>query len=159
MEDLLEAFGIIDAHPNLADFEGPKSADLIAMAEAALGLSLPPTFRRFLLTLGAGNFGYAEFYGVLHSDFTNSSVPDCVWLTVRERHEYGLPGALDHVYDVGDGSSYFLDTAQRGSDGESPVVEIALGMPAGGQGHKIVASDFGELLLSIVREVVSSEVR
>lgn len=43
-------------------FAGPREASLVAAAEVALGVALPPTYRRFVTELGAGNAGSREFY-------------------------------------------------------------------------------------------------
>jgi hypothetical protein len=50
-------------------FAGSKADDLIQKAEKALGLYLPPTYRRFVSALGAGDIAGQEFYGVIDDDF------------------------------------------------------------------------------------------
>ena len=50
-----------------------------------LGLEFPPSYRRFVLDFGAGSFGASEVYGVIDSNFENSSVPDAVWCTLDVR--------------------------------------------------------------------------
>ena len=55
LQDLDVALAIIAANPDSAYFAGPKSAELIRRAEEALGLSLPPTYRKFVAAYGAGS--------------------------------------------------------------------------------------------------------
>src|SRR5262245_51085915 len=104
-------------------FEGPKPEWLVAKAEAALGLVFPPSYRQFLLDLGCGNVAGFEVYGLVDDDFTNSAVPDAVWLTLEERRVAGLDPRFVIIGALGDGSFDCLDMAHPGGDGEAPVVQ------------------------------------
>ena len=121
MDDLERALEIVAARSD-ADFEGPKSEHLITEAERALGLRFPPTYRTFLARLGCGNIGGLEVFGLLHSDFEHSGIPDAVWVTCRRRVDAGLPQELILVEDVGDGSYCAIDTMQLNERGEAPVI-------------------------------------
>ena len=79
MQNLLGALEIIKRNPAKADFVGPRPEKIVAAAEERLGLKFPQTYRHFLLSLGAGNFGSEEFYGVIHENFENASVPNGIW--------------------------------------------------------------------------------
>ena len=107
--DLIRAFKLIAKHDDLADFVGPRPADLIAKTEKALGHKFPPQFREFVSRLGAGNFGSFEIYGVIDEDFQRSSIPDGVWLNLKERREYGLPDDLLIIAEVGNGDYYCIE--------------------------------------------------
>lgn len=129
-------------------FAGPRGEALVATAEAALGVELPPSYRRFVVELGAGSVGAREFYGVIDDDFVESSVPDGIWLTLSERKQLSLPKPLVIVGEDGMGGYYVLDTSQRDAVGESPVV---IWTP-GGAGLEVVAPDFGTFFLRAVEE-------
>lgn len=145
MADLQQALRLIAANPEKGFFVGPRNPALIALAEAALGDKLPPTYRKFVEALGAGDFDGFELYGVVDSDFENSSVPNGVWLTIDERKSSSLPSGLVIVASTGDGSYYCLELS-GGED--APVVVYQPGYPADQQQREEVAEDFGAFLLS-----------
>ena len=101
-DDLDWALGAIAQRRADATFAGERSEGLVARAEEALGVSFPPTYRRFVCQLGAGNFGSREFYGVIDDEWQDSVVPDGIWCTLSEREE-GLPQHFVVVGAVGDG--------------------------------------------------------
>lgn len=129
------------------DFEGPKESALINKAEQALGCSFPPSYKEFLLKLGCGDIGGFEVYGVVGEDFVNSGIPDAVWVTLKERSDAGLATQFVLIAEDGMGSYFALDTSQRRSDGECPVV---LWDPGSGVGER-AADDFGAFFLDGVR--------
>ncbi len=90
LEEALEAI----AESDRARFLGPRDPSLVETAEQALGVTFPPTYRRFVLELGAGCVGWREFYGVTADDFASASVPNGIWLTLDERRECHLPDPL-----------------------------------------------------------------
>lgn len=145
-EDLEAAFDLINE--NGGDFEGEKDEALIAKAEKALGLVFPPSYRKFLSKLGCGDIEGLEFFGLIGSDFENSSVPNAIWLTLDERKS-GLPDNLILIYAAGDGTYYALDTSQVDSERECQVVSYDVN-------GKIapVACDFGAFLLSELQTVL-----
>lgn len=152
MSDLEKAMEIIEEDSDLADFEGSKDEKLVTAAEKALGLKFPPTYRRFLLALGAGNFGGAEIYGVIDETFTDSSVPNGVWLTLQEREDSQLPANLVVVAATGEGAYYCLDV--RGA-GEAKVVLFAPGSKS--QSFEVEAEDFGAFLLEQIEAEQEAE--
>lgn len=132
------------------DFEGPKSDALVAKAEAALGLSFPPSYRQFLLDMGCGDIAGLEIFGVINENFQNSTVPNGVWLTLNERRSIGLDPAFVIVGDGGDGTYYAIDTRRVDDSGEAPVVRLSTD---GMLGEK-VADSFGAYLLEAVSRVI-----
>ena len=132
------------------DFEGAKPESLVAKAETALGLTFPPSYRRFLLELGCGDINGVEVFGLINDNFEKSTVPNGIWLTLNERRSIGLHPAYVIVGDGGDGTYYVLDTRQVDSTGEVPVVLSSVD----GQHSEKVADSFGNYLLEAIRAVV-----
>ena len=145
MDDYERAVALIEDHEDEVDFDGPKSPELIELAERAVGLRFPPTYRRFLSEYGAGNLGSTEIYGVIDEDFEHSSVPDAIWLALT----HPRPG-LFVFYAVGEGTEFCLDTTRPASDGEMPVVAV---LPSE-ETQDEVASDFGNAFLMLVQEAL-----
>jgi hypothetical protein len=145
MSALTEAFDLIDAHPELADFEGPISAELLASAEQALGHQLPADYRSFVERYGAGDFGSQEIYGVFTSDF-KPGPPEMVGTTLAAR-DWGLPPGLLVVADVGDGTQLALD--HRDGNAAAPILQVMAGVPP--EGWQQAESDFATFLLDAVR--------
>ena len=154
MTELERAFALIAAHPEQASFEGPRPKILVRAAEKALGLALPPTYRRFVGELGAGNLGCAEIYGVIDADFERSSVPDAIWATLRAREHDCLPADLVIVGDE-DGELACLQV--RAGAEEGPVLRLYAGEDEERRGSEVVAPDFGTYLLSRVEEALEAE--
>ena len=146
--ELKEALRLIHDNSAIADFEGEITADRVASAESLLGLSLPPSYREFIMRLGCGNIGGHEFYGILKGDCTCAVAPNAIGVTLRQRMIGGLPESLVLVSDNGAGGWYAIETSTRDSDGESPVIEWW----GAGCDSEIVALDFGSFLLQRVRE-------
>jgi hypothetical protein len=148
MQDYKTALELIESSGE-SDFVGPKSVDLVEAAERALALNFPPTYRRFLLELGCGDVGGEEFYGIIDSNFENSSVPNGIWLTLNERKQSSLMSGLVIIYATGEGNYIALDTNKTTGNGENPVVELSPECKIIQQ----VASDFGQFFLNTVRDV------
>ena len=156
MIDLDEALELISSRAGDAHFIGARHGSLIDTAEAALGLSFPPTYRRFLSEKGCGDVAGAEFYGVVDENFVDSSIPDAIWLTLQQRDGDSLPKSLILISDTGDGGYYAIDTSRRNGKGESPVIVWFPGLSGGERGVQEVAEDFGEFMLGRVRDAVRS---
>jgi len=150
MEDLEEAFELVEANDGQADFDGTKPEDLLNRAEQSLGLTFPATYRAFLSRLGCGGVTGVEFYGVIKNDFVNSSAPDAIWVTLDERRSFNLPASHIIVSSTGDGGYYAIDCSKSSGENESPVVEWW----AGPQQQREIAKDFGEFFLRSIREVL-----
>jgi SMI1-KNR4 cell-wall len=152
MDDYERAVALIDEHSESADFAGPRPRDLIDLAERALDLRFPPTYRRFLSEYGAGSIGGTEIYGVIDGDFENSSVPDAVWHNLTLRQE-GYGEGLFSFYAIGDGEELCLDTSRVRPGGEMPVVGVSFGS----DGRRDIAPDFGRAFLMLVQEELGLE--
>lgn len=149
VDDLDRALAVIGQHEGEASFVGPRAELLVRTAEKALGLKLPPTYRRFVRALGAGSFGAAEVYGVIDADFERSSAPDAVWATLRAREENDLPADL---LILGHEDDEITCLRIRPGDEEGPVLVIHAGEDEALVGARVVAPDFGRYLLTRVEE-------
>ena len=154
MKDMDAALQLVARNDRQADFVGKRSTEMVADAESALGVRFPPTYRKFLTELGAGDIAGEEFYGVTTNTFVSSSVPNGIWLTLEER-KGGLPSPLVIVYATGDGTWFALDTSEVDSQGESPVVSWTPGSSMSNRRLVRVADDFGQFFLHTIREALS----
>ena len=154
IDDLHAALELIKSNPEVCFFAGARDPRVVELAEKTLCLQYPPSYREFLLRLGAGNVGAEEIYGVIDDDFVDSGVPDGVWMTLRGRREWGLPDRLAVIYFDGATSYFALDTADRHSEEECPIVVWSLGLSKPDDGLEVVAQDFGSFLLEIARRAI-----
>lgn len=136
-----------------ADVVGERPERLVELAEQALGVRFPPSYRAFVRELGAGDAGGEEFYGVIDDDFESSAVPDGVWLTLRHRETSGLPDHLVTVATTGDGSYYVVDASGDGRF-EGPVVIWTPGLSSADDDLERVADSFGEFFRRILEQSV-----
>jgi antitoxin YobK len=150
MRDYEQALALIQGHLDEADFE-PQPDDRVERAEQALGVPLPPTYRRFLLELGAGGVGSQEIYGLVNDDFEDARPPQAVGLTRELRRGGHISNDLVVIYNLGQGSYYALDTGRAEADGEAPVVGFTPGLNSPGDELEVVAPDFGQFFLETVR--------
>lgn len=74
----------------------------------------------------------------------------------RAREKSDLPKHLVIVGDTGMGEYYALDTSQRDSNSERPVVICASGRSQEGDALEIVAPDFGSFFLRAIEEEFGS---
>lgn len=151
LESYQKAKNLILANQELADFIGGRTDDLIVMAEEKLGLKFTGLYLDYLKTFGAGNFGAQEIYGVIKNDFENSSVPDAIWYTLTERKEINLPKNLLIIYDTGSDELFCLDYNKSDGKEEPKVVSFVPGMELESQMYEIIANDFGDFLLNLVK--------
>ncbi|MDU5488654.1 MAG: SMI1/KNR4 family protein [Serratia liquefaciens] len=151
LNDMKNAIDIINGKIDEADFDGPKDDALIKSAEKVLCLSFPITYRFFLENLGCGDIAGQEFYGLIKSDFFNSSVPDAVWITIQERNNSNLPDNYIIVSATGDGDYVVLDCAQSGS--EAPVKLWSPGVNDHQLAFKPLANDFGEFFYKQMQSI------
>lgn len=139
---------------DIADFVGGRTTELINLAEEKLGLRLTGLYLDYLQTFGAGNFGAQEIYGIISDDFENSSVPDAIWYTLTERKEINLPSNLLVIYDTGSDELFCLDFNQLDDKGEPKVVSFVPGVELESQTYEIIANDFGDFLLDLVKQEI-----
>ena len=145
-------------HSDMADFLGPRDAQVVAAAERELGVTFPPTYRHFVSELGAGGVAPNDFPGVIDGRFDEASPLDVVWVTLDQRRTYGFPTHLIVVGDTGMGEFYVLDTSQPDVDGEYPVVVwVAGGSAEEHLRRETVAADFGSFFWDLVQEALGPQ--
>lgn len=144
MELYSELTELISARLDLAEFGRGADPSAIAAAADRLGVTLPESYRWFLLWYGAGSFGPHAFYGI--------GALDAVTLTEALRAaEPGFPPAFVAVSLEGS-EALCLDTAAVAQ--EAPVVAWVAGRPAATQPLEIVSGSFVELLAAKVMEAL-----
>ncbi|WP_010531764.1 SMI1/KNR4 family protein [Lentibacillus jeotgali] len=151
LETYQKAKQIILAEEDIADFVGGCTSDLKRLAEEKIGLKFAGLYLDYVKTFGAGNFGSQEIYGIIHDDFENSSVPDAIWYTLTERREIDLPNNLLIIYDTGSDGLFCLDYDQLDENGEPIIVSFTPGVELESQTYEIIANDFGDFLLDLVK--------
>ena len=152
MQDLLKAFELINKKiPDQKDFNGEKSENLLCMAEEALDIKFPPTYRYFLKNHGCGGIDGFEVYGLIDERFAPLYSSDTVGITLDARKQYNLPKEFIIISDTGDGYWYALDSSYPNKDGEYPVVICGLGA------REKVNEDFGEFFLENVTNLLSDD--
>ncbi|CEG25314.1 SMI1/KNR4 family protein [Bacillus sp. B-jedd] len=154
VETYQKAKQIIQTNEDLADFIGGRTNELIKLAEEKLGIKFTGLYLDYLQTFGAGNFGAQEVYGIINNNFENSSVPDAIWYTLTERKEINLPNNLFVIYDTGSDELFCLDFNQLDEKGEPKVVSFVPGIDLESQSYEIIANDFGDFLLDLVKQEV-----
>ncbi len=132
------------------DFEGPKPESLVVKAESALGLTFPPSYRRFLLEFGCEDINGLEIFGLINDNFDKSTIPNGIWLTLNERQAISLAQIYVIIGDSGDGSYYALDTGQTDAIGENPVVRLSLD----GAYIGTIADNFSSFLVNALIPIV-----
>ena len=150
VENYQKAKEIILSEEEIADFVGGHTDELISLAEEILGLKFTGFYLDYLKTFGAGNFGAQEIYGIINANFENSSVPDAIWFTL-ERREINLPNNLLVIYDTGSDEIFCLDYNQLDDNGEPKVLSFVAGVDLESQTYEIIANDFGDFLLDLVK--------
>ncbi len=147
MDHLKKALDLIPMAPDFSDFCGPASQVDIELAERMLGCRFPDDYRMFLATLGAGNFGSQEFYGVIPGKVPGSSVPSVVWLTLDERETAGAPVDLLPVWNDGGGYQACVKIAQGSADDGIVILVDPAYRPVARK-----AASFGEFLHATIAE-------
>lgn len=137
------------------DFIGWRPDEWVVKAEQLLGISFPSTYRRFLREFGCGGLRSEYFYGIVDADLLRGPVPNGIWLTLDERKVAGLSPSMVIVQSGGDGSWYAIDTAQRNTESESPVLLLDVNC----RPFETVAEDFGRFFLDRVLFVTESSPR
>ena len=154
MSDYEAALVLVEGHLGAADFHAQPEGR-VRRAEQALGIRFPPSYRRFLLELGAGGVGGEEIYGLVNDGFEDSRPPQPVGLTRQLRRDGQISDDLVVIYNLGQGSYYALEASKAGADGEAPVVGFTPGLNSAGDDLEVVAPDFGRFFLDTVRADLS----
>jgi len=123
---------------------GPVSDELIASAEARLGVRFPRSYRAFLAAYGAALCQGFEIAGLFHH--ADKSRPplwsDIVASNLRIRHRDHLPEGYVAISSDGVEVKYYLDTANMRDGGECVVIALGPGVDS-----VRVAADFSEFVV------------
>src|SRR4051794_25761247 len=116
MDEYEIAANLIRDRLDESDFES-QPEERVDRAERALGVRFPPTYRRFLTELGAGDVGAEEIYGLINDDFDDHRPPQAIGLTRKLRQDGVIPDDMVVIHNLGQGSYYGLPTRRAGTDG------------------------------------------
>jgi hypothetical protein len=116
----------------------------VAAAERELGITLPPSYRTFLLRHNGGVMNGCEFLCLMDSPY-NQSHPDLVWTNRRNWERYAWArGRLEVI--AHDEWVDFIELSQARADGECPIVV----REHSGE-EEVVAQDFPGFLEKLAR--------
>ena len=163
VNDLDEAFRLIEEnfHEDELDFSGKQSLSTIESAEKVLGYKFPHSYRVFLEKYGCGGIDGMELYGLIEDEEFSVenipfvAVPNMVWTTLKRNRDFGHPLYLLIIYNIGEGSTYCLDTSQMNDEGECPVVVWPIGGYEQTPILEIIAEDFGAFFLDMVKQEIA----
>ncbi len=153
MATIAKAAEIIDANPDLAQFVGPQPLEEVWVAEQALDVTFPESYREFLQRYGCGAFGGRVIYGV---GGEIDQPPHVVWAAnlVRTADEF-FPGDLVIIEDTGEGDYLCLATSRMGEDNECPVVQWIPELTLIDQTFEVIHRTFAHYLLALTRREAS----
>ncbi|WP_175496955.1 SMI1/KNR4 family protein [Actinopolyspora alba] len=157
MSDVDEFVRLVVANSHLANhYASPPDAELINWAESSVGLKLPPTFRRYLETLGGCDLPGEEIYGLFRDRSDDSVVHGFSEETLESRRDIvNFPGFLIPFMEDGMGGFYVMDTSQADASGEAPVyIWTPEFKDSPGE---YVGQDFGEVALMMASRAIASE--
>jgi hypothetical protein len=98
----------IRMHPERCKAGRGATDALIDQAESFLSVQFPEEYREFLRRFGTLEVGFVECYGIVGNDFINSSAPDAIWYTSKERAN-ALPHHLAVLCDIDGDELYCVD--------------------------------------------------
>ena len=150
-QEIEEAARLIHGHSDRAEFRGGASDHDIANAEEALGIKFPPSYRRFLESLGAGRFGDQTFFGVVGPEGDHAL--DVVTRTRDQREHGNLPATHIIVGPYGREAFFGFDCADRRNNEECPVAEIPRDY-GDIQEPNFFELDFGSFMLARIRDEI-----
>lgn len=157
LKDLEKAFELVEKNFKKEErgFLQGKSTDFIACAEEILNIIFPVSYKRFITEVGHGGPGSAFIPGIYEEDLKKIMDSGIVWGVLNDRANLIYPCHLISLYDVGDGTTYCLDTSQMNADGECPVVAWPIAGYESTPVLEIVAPDFGKFFLDMVEQEIS----
>jgi antitoxin YobK len=115
----------VKAAGHKVEFSGGQSEANINELEAAIGLTLPPSFREFLRTYGGGGVVSEWISGIYKNQPYLTNKGSVYGDTIRCRERYGLPTFMIVIYtQENDEVVWCLDTRKATVGGECPVVSF-----------------------------------
>lgn len=159
LKDLDKCFDLIEKNFSSSEtgFLKHKKEVLIKQAEKILDLKFPLSYKTFIRKVGHGGPGAAFMPGIYTDSLDELKSGGIVYGVLNDRKTLNYPDYLIGIYDVGEGTTYCLDTSQIGQDGECPVVAWPIGGYEETPILKIVSKDFGEFFLKKVEEQIQNK--
>lgn len=148
-----KAIELINKHSDLLVSYGKVDINIINKAKKKLNVNLPADYIDFLSRYGAINFGSEEIYGIISTEFYNSSIPDAIWYTLKEREESSIPKNFIIIYESGYGELFCISTDYI--DIDPPIKSFIPGLELFEQPFEIISESFGSFLL----EKIESEIK
>lgn len=149
----------IDSYINIARDEGipiragkAASDDLIRKAEEALGFSLPEEYVSFLKQFGFLSIAGEEIFGLVNGDFTNSGIPDAIWISLKEREDSGMPEKYLIFGNTGHGGYYVLDLSVQNK--MAPVIEWVPGKMLKGDEGEYISGSFAKFCSQRINDAI-----
>ncbi len=105
-----------ESHP-----AGPCPPAALDALEAELGVRLPPSYRAFMTSLGAGEYRFARVYAIDGAHAHLHDLREHYQLALRHDPRVG-PGKLLPFADEYSGDYYYFDLAAADAAGEAPVL-------------------------------------
>lgn len=125
---------------------GAQTEEVVAGLEQALGVTMPPSYRQFLLRYGGLGIGDSFISGIVEDNPLDEGMGSLFGDTQRFRQDYGLPEHL-LVVQADEDAPYCLDTSHPGPGGEYPLVSFELHS----QQASSLAPTFGQWLTEWLR--------
>ena len=134
---------------------GPISEDLVRQAEDTLNCKFPLSYKSFLSQYGYGGVDSFDVDGVTSHIVPGDEIQGgVVWNVLQRRKKFGLCDHIIPLSEIGDGSYYALDLSQMNAENECPVVIWPLNGYEDTPVLEVVAKDFGEFFLNMVKEEI-----
>ena len=111
------------------EFYGPQDEAAIDTLAAALGTTLPHSFRRFLGEYGGGGVVGEWISGIYNGQPLLNDRGSVFGDTKRWREQHSLPSTLVVIYTQDDEVCWCLDTTKFTRDAENPVVSFDVAKP------------------------------
>lgn len=156
-ENMKEAIDKLRKSGNSPDDVRRPDANMVDRVEMRLGVTLPPSYRDFLLSVGVLASGPVEISGIGNTGLNGENSSHVIFATEDARRKNVITHTMIEIGTVGDGSFYVIDCAERDRSGESPVYEVSVG--GVNEGKERIADSFGSFLLKKVRDAIDDKGR
>lgn len=147
--DFIKAMNLAKKCDNYSTMNSVKP-EIIAKAEAAIGISFSRQLKEYLSTYGSICFFGVELYGINNENFNSKFLEgNLVEWTLNERKVTHLNNNWLPIRFEDDGAMAFLDFSDMNDEGE-PHIILAEDHGDGYEKNDIIADDLGEYVLELV---------
>ncbi len=147
LDECRDAIAILDKLEDVT-FGTPATPDTIERAEAALGVSLPPSLKYFAADAGTVSIAGKEILGLTGEEFSTTLAVNIVGATLLERAR-GLPDRSVVIHNPGDGTRYVIDLDAGGI--------VRVWTPRSGERGDERHPHFGRFLLELASDAEGDE--